>query len=84
MIKLYKTQTCPKCQRLKQFLNVLGLQFTEVDMETPTALTELYADGVFVNEAPVLFIDGAYYAAKEIFSGLEVNEALVRKLTGRF
>lgn len=84
MIKLYRTHTCPKCQRLKNFLALLDLQFTEVDMETPVALAELFSDGVFVNEAPVLFVDGAYYIAKELFSGTEVNEALVRKITGRF
>ena len=53
-IIVYTTSACPKCKKLKSYLKSAAIEYTEADMSTPAALTELRANGVFTMMAPVL------------------------------
>ena len=53
-IILYTTDRCPKCNKLKNFLETHSIAFEVADMSTPEALTELRFNGVFTMTAPVL------------------------------
>jgi glutaredoxin len=83
MIKLYKTPTCPRCNRVKSLLESLDVKFEVADMTDPASLTELYADGVFALSAPVLYVDGAYYMSEKLCSDEAVYDEYIRKILGR-
>jgi len=67
--KIYSTKACPKCEQLKKALKSAGLQFENLDMATPEALTELRVNGVFTLSAPVLQMDDKFYTVDELFEG---------------
>ena len=67
-ILIYSTSNCPNCRVLKQFLEKKNVQFKEVDMATPAALTELRMNGVFTMSAPVMQIGKKFYTHKEMLS----------------
>lgn len=75
-IAVYSTEVCPKCQRLKAFMESLGISFKKLNMETPEALTELRFNGIYVLEAPVLQINDTFYTTKKLFQGNELKEEI--------
>jgi glutaredoxin len=71
---VYTTERCPKCNKLKKFLEANSVPFEVADMSTPEALTELRFNGVFTVTAPVLQINNDLFLThEEIFRGEEVN-----------
>lgn len=66
---VYSTKTCPKCEQLKRTLKGLGIDFENLDMSTPEALTELRINGVFTLAAPVLQADDKFYTVDDLFDG---------------
>jgi len=65
---------------LKQFMENIKIQFTEVDMATPAALTELRMNGVFTMAAPVLQIGNKFHTYNELFSQNRINQNKVESL----
>jgi glutaredoxin len=82
MVTVYTTDVCPKCNKLKKYLDSIGVKYKAENMETPEALTELRFAGVFTLEAPVLFSEGEYYLSKQFFKGAELDTESVRKMVG--
>ena len=82
MIKIYTTSICPKCQRLKNHLELLGIEYKTLDMESPAGRTELAYNGVFALEAPVLQAGSAFFTSRDIFRGTEIIEELSQYLKG--
>lgn len=72
-IIVYTTERCPKCNRLKKFLEANSVPFEVADMSTPEALTELRFNGVFTVTAPVLQINSEFHTYEELFRGEEVD-----------
>lgn len=72
-IVVYTTEYCPKCNKLKKYLEANNISFEVADMSTPEALTELRFNGVFTATAPVLQIDSTFLTHKEVFAGDDVN-----------
>lgn len=71
---VYTTRTCPKCQQLKEALHKDGVAFSEVDMSTPQALTELRINGVFTLSAPVLQAGESFYTVEDLFAGESLSD----------
>lgn len=65
---------------LKQFLAKVNVQFTEVDMGTPAALTELRMNGVFTMAAPVLQIGNKFHTYNELFTQEKINQGKIESL----
>lgn len=82
MIKIYTTSVCPKCQRLKAYLDKLGIEYQTLDMETAEGRTELLYNGVFALEAPVLQAGSAFFTSREMFHGQDIREELKIYLRG--
>jgi glutaredoxin-like protein NrdH len=72
-IIVYTTERCPKCNKLKKFLESNSVLFEVADMATPEALTELRFNGVFTVTAPVLQINDTFLTHEDLFRGEEVN-----------
>jgi len=72
-IIVYTTERCPKCNKLKKFLEDNSVTFNSAEMDTPKALTELRFNGVFTLTAPVLQINDIFLTHEELFIGEEVN-----------
>ncbi len=66
---VYSTKTCPRCEQLKKALKAWGIEFENVDMATPEALTELRVSGVFTLSAPVLQAGENFYTIDDLFEG---------------
>ena len=64
---VYTLDTCPHCEMLKGALKKGGYKFSERDLSTAEALTELRLNGVFVNEAPVLQRGEEFYTTADLF-----------------
>jgi glutaredoxin-like protein NrdH len=78
---VYTTERCPKCKKLKEFLESNSVPFEIADMATPEALTELRFNGVFTVTAPVLQINNTFLTHEDIFHGEEVDsEKILRNL----
>jgi glutaredoxin len=70
---VYTLETCPHCVMLKNALKKGGYAFSERDLSTAEALTELRVNGVFVNEAPVLQQGDDFYTTDDLFPGGELD-----------
>ncbi len=79
-IQLYSTTNCPNCRALKQILETKNIQYKEVDMATPAALTELRMNGVFTMSAPVLQVGSRFFTTKELFSHERIDQARLESL----
>ena len=79
-IIIYSTKNCPNCRVLKQFLEHAKVQYTEVDMATPAALTELRMNGVFTMAAPVLQIGTKFHIYNELFTQDRINQEKIQIL----
>ena len=71
---VYTLETCPHCVMLKNFLKKGEYTFSERDLSTAEALTELRVNSVFVNEAPVLQHGDDFYTTDDIFPGGALDE----------
>lgn len=69
MYRVYSTPNCSRCEQLKAALDRAGIDYENMDMSTPEALTELRINGVFTLSAPVLEADDSFYTVEELFSG---------------
>jgi len=79
-ILIYSTKNCPNCRVLKQFLENKNVQFTEVDMATPAALTELRMNGVFTMAAPVLQVGNKFHTYNDLFTQDRINQDKLESL----
>jgi glutaredoxin len=79
-IQIYSTVNCPNCRVLKQFLETMNIQYKEVDMATPAALTELRMNGVFTMSAPVLQVGSRFFTTKELFSQEKIDQSRLESL----
>ncbi len=79
-IQIYSTTNCPNCRVLKQFLETRNLQYKEINMATPAALTELRMNGVFTMSAPVLQIGSRFFTTKELFSQERIDQSRLESL----
>ena len=66
-ILIYSTKLCPNCKILKELLKRENIQYENINMSTPEALTELRMNSVFAMSAPVLQIDNKFYTTKELY-----------------
>lgn len=80
MIQLYSTNNCPNCRVLKQILENKKIEYKEVDMATPAALTELRMNGVFTMSAPVLQVNNRFFTTKEMFSRDGIDQSKLESL----
>ena len=76
-VTVYTTEVCPKCRRLKVFLDSSGIIYDVKDMQSPEGLTELRFNGIFAREAPVLQINEEFFEAGQLFKGVVLQEAVV-------
>jgi glutaredoxin len=78
MVRVFSTAVCPKCKRLKAFLENKGIAFESMNMDTAEGMTELFMLGIVAFEAPVL-VSGNNKAmyAKDLFNGTEIQEEAV-------
>lgn len=80
---VYSLETCPHCEMLKRALKKGGYTFSERDLSTAEALTELRVNGVFVNEAPVLQRGEEFYTTADLFpTGMLDEKKLQAILSG--
>ena len=56
------------------------VKFTEVDMATPAALTELRMNGVFTMAAPVLQIGNKFHTYNELFTQDRINQGKIESI----
>jgi len=79
-IQIYSTTNCPNCRVLKQFFETKNIQYKEINMATPAALTELRMNGVFTMSAPVLQIGCRFFTTKELFSQERIDQSRLESL----
>lgn len=79
-IQIYSTRNCPNCRVLKQFLANKNVPFTEVDMATPAALTELRMNGLFTMTAPVLQVGNKFHTYNELFTQDRINHSMLESI----
>ena len=77
IVNIYSTEVCPKCQKLKKFLEANGVKFDVLNMQDSENLTELRFNQVFTNNAPVLQIETRFYTVEQLFNGTELNNELI-------
>ncbi len=78
-IILYTTEICPKCNKLKKFLEAHSVAFEVANMSTPEALTELRFNGVFTATAPVLQINDTFLTYEKLFREGEINTERIQE-----
>ena len=81
IIKVFSTQYCPKCQRLKKFLSDIGIEYKSMDMETAEGMSELFNNFIYTFNAPVLQVDNSFLVTEKLFNGVQLNEELIRSIT---
>lgn len=79
-ITVYVTETCPKCRRLKDFLQANQITFKTLDMQSSEGMSELLFYQVFTYDAPVLQIGDAFYTTKQLFDKNELREEIKKAL----
>ena len=80
---VYTLEHCPNCELLKGFLKKGGYSYTERDLSTAEALTELRVNGVFVNEAPVFQRGEDFFTSADLFpTGKLDGEHLAKIVSG--
>lgn len=83
-IIVYTMENCPNCDKLKETLKDLGIDYEEKDLETKEAIIELRYHACFPQEAPVLQCGRTCYESKNIFgeSGA-VNLHIIQAISGK-
>ncbi len=79
-IRVYTTEICPNCKKVKEFLAVEGEAYEEVDMTTAEALTELRMKGVFTLITPVVQIGSVFLTHNDLFNGDELRKERIEEL----
>lgn len=79
-IIIYTLEHCPNCELLKGFLKKNGHQYSERDLSSAEALTELRINGIFVTEAPVLQAGGDFYPSADLFPSGKADEKHIARL----
>jgi len=74
VIKIYSTEVCPKCNKLKKFFKAQCIAFESLDMQEAENLAELRFNQIFTNNAPVLQVEDRFFTVEEIFKGTELLE----------
>jgi glutaredoxin len=74
IIKVFSTSVCPKCRRLKAFLESKGIDFESMNMDTAEGMTELFMLGIVAFEAPVLVCGNNALYSSDLFKGTEIQE----------
>ena len=74
---VYTTANCPKCEKLKVGLRGREVMFTEMNMASADALTELRFNGVFTLNAPVLQVGEEFYTSDQLFNGDQFKQDLL-------
>jgi len=74
MVKVFSTSVCPKCRRLKAFLENKGIAFESLNMDTAEGMTELFMLGIVALEAPVLVSGNNAMYSNDLFKGTEIQE----------
>jgi len=77
MVKVFSTTVCPKCKRLKAFLESKGIAFESMNMDTAEGMTELFMLGIVAFEAPVLVSGNTAMYSKDLFDGTEIQEEAI-------
>ncbi len=83
MIRIFTTEVCPKCKRLKAFLEKEGIAYETLDMQTPEGMTELLCNSVFTYTAPVLQVGEQFYITTQLFKGTELKEEFILQCVGK-
>lgn len=78
-VVLFTSENCPKCNRLKKFLESKNVPFTIIDISSPEGLTELRFNGCFALEAPVLQIEDNFLTTKALFKGNEISISSIQE-----
>lgn len=79
-ILVYSTKTCPNCKILKQLLEKENVQYKDINMATPEAMTELRMNKVFTMSAPVLQIENKFYTTRDLCTNETIDQHKVRTL----
>lgn len=74
MIKIFSTSVCPKCKRLKAFLENEGIAFDSFNMDTAEGMTELFMLGIVALKAPVLVSGNNAMYSGDMFNGTDIQE----------
>jgi len=64
-ITVYSTPFCAPCERLKQFLEQRGIEFTARDLMMDEDAAERL-EGLGIRSSPVLEIDGKFYVGTQL------------------
>lgn len=75
-LRVYTSSGCPKCSMLKNWLKIGGFEFEEKPLDTEI-VADLIMKNIVVLSAPVLEVEGTFYAEDQIFDG-----QLLRHLEG--
>ncbi len=78
-IKIFTTDNCPRCDKLKGFLSELGADYDEEDMADPDSRAELAMNDVFVTSAPVLKVRESFFTINDIFDEVSLDEEKVEE-----
>jgi glutaredoxin len=79
-IKVYTTEICPNCKKVKEFLAAEGEAYEEVDITTAEALTELRMQGVFTLVTPVVQIGSTFLTDNDLFNGDELRKERIKEV----
>ena len=79
-IKVYTTEICPNCKKVKEFLAAEGEAYEEVDITTAEALTELRMQGVFTLVTPVVQVGSTFLTDNDLFNGDELRKARIKEV----
>ena len=79
-IIVYTTKICPNCKKVAAFLAAEGEDYTEVDITTAEALTELRMHGVFTLITPVVQIGSDFLTHNELFKGDALRKGRIKEL----
>jgi len=77
---VYSLEDCSQCEALKSFLRREGYSFTEEDMGSAAALTDLRMNGIFTMEAPVLRKGERFLTTDDLFTAGKLREDIIRTL----
>lgn len=79
-ICIFSTKTCPNCKILKDILNKENIQYKDINMATPEAMTELRMNNIYAMSAPILQIGDKFYTTKELCLQDTINQYAVKNI----
>ncbi len=80
-ITIYTLKNCPNCEMLKGLLKKENIEFKQLSMNTPQAMTELSTNNIFTMSAPVLQIDNKFYTTKELLTNGIIDQNILKNIT---